>query len=334
MTTASATLSSLTSLVASVSSGSGHSSSGGGPGGSSTQGGSQPTKSTQGGSSAAHGTTGSQSAAAPTSDSTTTPNGTSSGKGASAGGSAATSAESGQGGGGSGGSSAASIAQAQLAVTQAEQASAGATLTTPIDGVVAAVGMTAGQDATSSSSITIVGQGDAQITLQASLTQLPSLSVGQTAQVSAPGALGTIAASVTQIGILPSSTSSPTYPVTVVVPDAPPPLASGTSVQVAVDTKTATNAVTVPVSALAMLGNGRASVQVANGTSVTTTIVGVGAIGDGRAQVTNGLKAGQSVVLADLTSVFPSNESGSTSSLTGRGFSGGGGGGGRFGGSR
>lgn len=222
-------------------------------------------------------------------------------------------------------SSAADITQDQLALTQAEQARSAATLTAPIDGTVGAVGMTAGQTATSASTITIVGGGDAAVTVDVPLSAMPSLSVGEPAQVSIGGTTGSLTGSVTQIGILPASTSgsTPTYPVTVVVPDAPQALATGISAEVAITTKQASNVMTVPVSALTMVGTGRASVGIVKGSTIQDAVVTVGAVGDGRAQVTSGLTVGETVVFADLSQPLPTNNAGQSGSLTGGGFAGG-----------
>lgn len=215
-------------------------------------------------------------------------------------------------------------------MTQAEQAADSATLTAPISGTVGAVNLSAGKSASSSSTITIVGQGDAEVTVDAPLSDLPELSAGQTASVAAAGAVGSIQGTVTQIGILPTSSSdssTTTYPVTVVVPDAPQALADGTSAQVSISTKQVSNVVTVPDSALTMVSSTQATAQVASGSTVKSEVVTVGAVGGGRAQVTSGITAGQQVVLADLSEALPTNQSTNVRGLTttgGGGFSGGG----------
>lgn len=214
-------------------------------------------------------------------------------------------------GSGSGGMSpAGAVIQDQLAVTQAQAAVKAATLIAPISGVVGAIGLTAGQSATSSSAISIVGHGDAQVIVDVPLTALPQLAVGQAANVTASGGGSLVSGSVTQIGILPASTtsSSPTYPVTIVVPDPPRSLLSGSQAQVSVVTKTVKNVVTAPDSALTMVSATTATVQILSGSTATSHVVTVGAVGGGRAQVT-GLKAGQQLVIADLQTPLATNSS-------------------------
>lgn len=219
------------------------------------------------------------------------------------------------------------VSAAELEVSQAQEAVNSATLTAPISGTVASVGLTSGQDASTSSSITIIGTGAAQVTVDVPLSALPTLAVGQDAVVTPAGGGGTVNGSVTQIGILPadSTSSTPTYPVTITVDDPPQALAQDSQAQVAVTTKTATNVVTVPASALTMVASDRATIQVVSGSdTVTTKSVTVGTVGGGKAQVT-GLDAGTQVVLADLTATLGADSSTNENAFTGGGFSGGGG---------
>lgn len=197
-------------------------------------------------------------------------------------------------------SPAAAVAQDQAAVTLAQQAADATTLTSPISGTVGAInGMAAGQMTTGTSSITVVAGGTATVTVNAPLALMPKLQVGQSADVAVPG--GTAASgSISQIALLPTSTAStPTYAVTIVVPDAPSALASGSSTQVAIDLQNADNTVVVPASALTMVGTNQATVQVIKGNAPTSEGVTVGAVGGGQAAVT-GISAGQQVVLANL----------------------------------
>jgi len=80
----------------------------------------------------------------------------------------------------------------------------------------------------------------------------------------------------------------------------------------------------VPASALSGIAAGTGSVTVISGSTSTPTRVSVGAIGGGWAQITNGLKAGQRVLIADPSQPLPSN-----TTVTGR-FGGGLGGGAGF----
>jgi len=162
--------------------------------------------------------------------------------------------------------------------------------------------------------VTIVGDGAAQVTVDATLAQLQSLSAGQTAKVTVPGADGAVEGYVTNVGILADSDG--TYPVTILVGSAPGALASGIQAQTYVTTKTVKNAVTVPVSALQMVSSGRATVTVLADGKATRQVVTVGAVGGGVAQVT-GVQAGSTVALADLLESLPSSDSSTGNALTG-----------------
>ena len=122
----------------------------------------------------------------------------------------------------------------------------------------------------------------------------------------------------------------------ITVSDAPVTLASGSTATASITLATATDVLTVPVSAVTGVSSGRGSVQVLSNGTTTLTTVTVGAVGQGRAQVEEGLTAGQVVVLADPSTALPSsNSTGLTrrSSTTGvGGLTGSGGGGGGFGG--
>ncbi|KYH44518.1 hypothetical protein [Branchiibius sp. NY16-3462-2] len=217
------------------------------------------------------------------------------------------------------------VSAAELEVSQAQEAVNSATLTAPISGTVATVGLTSGKDASTSSSITIIGTGAAQVTVDVPLSALPTLAVGQAAIITPAGGGGTVNGSVTQIGILPtnSTSSTPTYPVTITVDDPPQALAQDSQAQVAVTTKSVSNVVTVPASALTMVATGRATVQVVSGSdTVTTKSVTVGTVGGGKAQIT-GLDAGTQVVLGDLTATLGADGSSNENAFTGGGgFSG------------
>jgi multidrug efflux pump subunit AcrA (membrane-fusion protein) len=137
---------------------------------------------------------------------------------------------------------------------------------------------------------------------------------------------------VQSIGVLPTSTTSstPTYPVRVTVSDAPVTLAAGSTATATITLATASDVLTVPVSAVTGVSSGTGTVQVLNSGAVKATPVTVGAVGQGRVQVAAGLTAGQVVVLADPTTALPTNNNpfrrsttGGVSSLTGGGPGGG-----------
>jgi len=211
----------------------------------------------------------------------------------------------------SGTGSTASLQVAVLQATQnlasAQQDLAAATLTAPISGTVGSVGLTVGQSAGSSSGITIVGAGAAVVTVSLPLAQLGKVRVSQDVTVTPAGTTDELPGLVESIGVLPTSTTSttPTYPVAVAVSSAPVTLASGSSASATITLATAKGVLTVPVSALSGVSSGSGSVEVVSGSTATTTPVTVGAIGQGLAQITGGLKAGQLVQIADPAQPLP-----------------------------
>ena len=196
------------------------------------------------------------------------------------------------------------------------------------------VGLTAGQSETSSSGITIVGDGAATVTVPVPLAKLPSIKVGQAATVTPPG-LGQLTGSVTQISMLPSSSSSAstsgtstssnvTYDVTVTLPSTPQTLATGTYATTSVTTAAAADVLTIPVSAVPGVTSGTARVGVMKDGAVTSTTVTVGAVGGGLAEIRSGLTEGEQVIIADVQAALPTNNSQNVRGVTGPGGAGGG----------
>ncbi len=211
------------------------------------------------------------------------------------------------------------IASRQFALLDAEQALAraqqirdGAELTAPLDGVVGSLDLTAGRTASTSAGVVVVGSGAARVTVAVPATSLALIHPKQSARVSAAGVGPSSSGTVESISPLPSSTTStPTYPVTVIVPSAPAWLASGSQVSVGLTTASAQSAVLVPVSALSGVSAGRATVRVqAEDGSIRPVSATVGAVGGGRAALLGGVNEGDRVILADSSIPLPSNQNG------------------------
>ncbi|HEY6742365.1 MAG TPA: HlyD family efflux transporter periplasmic adaptor subunit, partial [Lapillicoccus sp.] len=226
------------------------------------------------------------------------------------------------------------ITEAEQNLTSAQTNLAASTLTAPIGGVVGSVAITPGQSESPSTGVTIVGEGAATVTVPVPLAKLPSVKVGQAAVVTPPG-LGQQTGSVTQISMLPTSTGSSassgsggssssnsstvTYDVTVTLPSTPQTLASGTYATTTITTASATDVITVPVSAVPEVTSGQARVGVLSNGAVTPTTVTVGAVGGGRAEIRSGLTEGDQVVLADVQAALPTNSSQNVRGVTGPG---------------
>ncbi|WP_027945774.1 efflux RND transporter periplasmic adaptor subunit [Amycolatopsis taiwanensis] len=220
-------------------------------------------------------------------------------------------------------------ANAQVAV--ARQNLAAATLVSPIDGTVAQIGFTVGQQS-GEGHIVVNGPGANQVTTAVSDTQAGQIKPGQQAIVTPDGSGTPITGQVTSIGLLSSTTSSgsPSYPVTISLPSSAQQLFPGATASVSIITSTANAAVTVPTSALHLEGANASVTVLVNGQPETRRIT-VGVIGPSVTEVQSGLVAGEQVVLADLSQPLPSsNPNGNRGAFGGgggsRGVNGGGGG--------
>ena len=228
--------------------------------------------------------------------------------------------------GGAGQSSAARVVSDQAAVTNASTSLSGAEtdrasaiLKSSTAGTVGSVGFVKGTSS-SGKTIVIVGAGSVEVTVNVPLASMASVHVGQKANVTPKGATTSVPGAVTSISLLPTAaatgtgtsqatatTSSPTYPVVVLVPDALPALASGSRADVSLLIGTTGDVLTVPNSALTPLGNGQAIAVTLKKGVATRALVKTGYAGTLTTQVTSGLAAGQQVVLADLSTALPTN---------------------------
>ncbi|GGL34384.1 efflux RND transporter periplasmic adaptor subunit [Phycicoccus endophyticus] len=217
------------------------------------------------------------------------------------------------------------VLEATQELASAQQDLDGATLRAPISGRVASLDFVVGEQASTSAQAVIVGQGAALVTVDVPLAQLGMVRVAQPVEVTPAGTTSTVDGAVQSIGVLPTSTtaSTPTYPVTVAVSRAPVTLATGSTASAGITLAEAEGVLTVPVSALSGLSSGEGSVQVVDGDAVSTTRVSVGAVGQGRAEVSEGLSSGQVVVLADPSQELPSSDSSSSGFGGGSGLGGG-----------
>lgn len=213
--------------------------------------------------------------------------------------------------------SASQVAQAKAAVLSAQQKLNSATddvdaaeLLAPISGTVGAVTLSKG-DSASAGSITIVGSGNALISLEVPLATRSTLRVGGSATVTAAGSSSSLTGTITNINVLETSgtSGSPTFTTTITVRDPGKILADGAKASVAIPVTSVTGVVTVPASALTPTGTGTGTVLVLNAGSdtPTSTTVSTGAVGGGLIEITEGLTAGAVVVLADRTAEIPSN---------------------------
>ena len=227
----------------------------------------------------------------------------------------------------------ADIDTARAQLTEAEQSLAEATLTSPINGTIVSVGITAGDTVSANSStavIVIIGTQSFEVTGTLSSAQVPSVKVGDTAGVQVDGVDDTLHGTVSQVGPVQSGDSGYTYPVVVVLPSSATGLFTGSTANVVISTGAVADVVAVPTSAVQALGT-RTYVETLTDGELTRKVVKVGMVGDVYTQVLSGLTPGETVVLADYAEPVPSSN---TATLGGFGGLGGGGGfgGGGFGG--
>jgi HlyD family secretion protein len=223
----------------------------------------------------------------------------------------------------------ANIDSAEADVIEAQQAVNEATLTSPLDGTIASVGITAGDTVSAGSStevIVIVGTQSYDVSSTLTSSQVPSVKVGQTADVAVDGQNSADRATVSQVGPVEDTSDGYTYPVVVTLPASVQGLFAGSTANMTITTGGVQDVVAVPTSAVNLAGT-ITYVDMLKDGLLTRKLVKVGMVGSTYTQVLSGLSPGQSVVLANLAEPVPS----SNSATLGGGFGGLGGGGG-FGG--
>jgi HlyD family secretion protein len=238
----------------------------------------------------------------------------------------------------------AAVDAANAAAVSAAENLQQATLASPIDGIVGQVSITPGASVSagsSSATITVVGTGGYEVATTVTVDDIADIKLGQAATIVADGATTSVPGKVVYIGTADLSSTSATYPVVIGLndPNANAGLRDGATASTSIEVAHATtSALTVPTSAVQNT-NGRHFVELLANGKVTTVTVQVGVVGPLRTQITSGVKAGQTVVLADLHAPLPaSNVANALTRNNGGGLLGGGGstltgggGGGRFG---
>ncbi|MDR1768154.1 MAG: hypothetical protein LBR32_06980 [Propionibacteriaceae bacterium] len=180
-----------------------------------------------------------------------------------------------------------------------------------MSGVIGAIDLVKGQSS-SSGSVTVVGEGPAEISVELPLSVRSLVKVGQEVSVQPIGASSSLTGEITQIAALETSGTSgddPTYTTTVKADDDDSLLLDGSRASVTFTTKTSSDVLVVPVSAVTPTGDnaGTVSVLSAGIAEPSTVQVKTGAVGGGYIEITDGLQVGQEVVLADKETPLPSN---------------------------
>ena len=234
------------------------------------------------------------------------------------------------------------------AVFVAAEAVNQATLVSPLAGTVAQLSVTPGSSVSAqSTAVTVIGPGVDQVTTTVGDLDLQKVHVGASVMVTPDGTNKPVHGTVTAIGLLPvsttstssttgsgrsgassstasssssssssstsSATNSATYPVTVSLDSSG--LYSGSGANVSILVKSVSDVVTVPTSAVTTFGTLH-TVTVLSGGKAQRKVVVVGASDATLTQITSGLKAGDHVALANVSTPLPTS---GTTSLTGRG---------------
>jgi HlyD family secretion protein len=181
--------------------------------------------------------------------------------------------------------------------------------------------------------VSVIGGGGHKVTLTVDVTKIAQVKVGQQASVLPDGTSTTLPATVSAVGVAPTTSGATAYAVTLALPGNPRGLRDGTNATVSITTKSAANGLAVPSSAVSHLGSISIVRVLVNGTPQPTRVT-VGATGAVYTQILSGLKEGQKVVLADASEPVPTSDLAARfGRIAGAGGLGGGGlGGGGFGG--
>lgn len=255
----------------------------------------------------------------------------------------------------------AALAAAKNQLASDEKALAGATLTSPIAGVVASANYTVGQSvsggsgsggsggsgggsnsgqggsnssssSSSPSGIEVISTNSWVVNATVDATSVDLINAGDQAQLTVSGATGTIYGTISSVAVLSSSSGgTASYPVTIAVTGSPTGLHDGASVTATLIYKQRSNVLVIPTTALHRNSAGTEYVnKVVNGKIVQTTVE-TGTSSGFEVEVTKGLSSGD--VIQQTT--FRRTATGNSNSTTGRNggnFGGGnfGGGGGKF----
>jgi macrolide-specific efflux system membrane fusion protein len=222
-------------------------------------------------------------------------------------------------------------AQGQVADLQAQIARA--TIVAPADGTVDAVTAVAGADITGGPAITLVS-GPLQATADFTESDLPSLKVGQPANVTVDAIDASVPGKV--VAIAPSAASSSgsssgsvvTYAVTIELTGAPEAARPGMSAKASVTIAQAANVLAVPAVALNGSALGYTVLVVGQDGTAQTRDVTVGLVTSTQAEIQSGLQAGESVVIGTTASQTTTTGGGGGFFPGGGGFQRGGNGGG------
>jgi len=208
----------------------------------------------------------------------------------------------------------------------------GATITSPISGIVSQVNISAGQSVTGGSSgsnstyaVVVYTPGSYQMTGTVSDAQVNLVAVGQTVQVTPAGSTQALLGKVSAISPAATITSGiATFGVTAQLSDASNAIKPGVSATASIVVNQVVHVLTVPTSSVHTTAAGSTVLVLSNGTARSIPVQ-TGSYDPNRIEITSGLQLNEVVVIAVITSSVPSSTTG-TALGTGGGTRGGGGG--------
>ena len=220
----------------------------------------------------------------------------------------------------------ASVSAAQSQADSANVALSGATLTSPIDGIVVTVGLTAGQQMSgggsgsggggsgsgsgggdsgggsggtssgSSDSITVISANDI-INANVDATVVGRIKTRDQAVITTENAAGPVLGTVASIGLVASTSSGvATFPVVINVTGTPSGLYEGASATVSIIYNQLSNVLAVPTAAVVFSGGKIVVYTMVHGRRVAKDVTS-GLTSEGLTQITSGLTAGEQVVV-------------------------------------
>ena len=229
----------------------------------------------------------------------------------------------------------ANLLSAELSVKSARQEVRETTLRAPISGTIAQVSGSVGETVSGGSSSGGDSEGSAlgatgeesgggtseafivlaqlhRLKMEVSFSEadIGKVREGQTATVAIDSMEGTeLAGKVTKLSVLPSEGSSSVveYPATILLTQSAKGLRAGMSASAEVVVEQVKNALTVPSEAISQAAGGKSVTVEEDGKEVTKTVT-TGLVGDETTEVMSGVKAGQTLVLPEVTVASASTE--------------------------
>ena len=201
------------------------------------------------------------------------------------------------------------VDQAQIAVKQSQLQLRQAQIVSPIDGVVTAVNLTVGQNASTGGSTPQVQVADLahlQIVVDLAEVDIPTIKVGQPVQITLD-ALPDLALEGSVIGLSPAGTITQgvvNYPVTISLDNPPETVKAGMTASLNVITQQKDGVLLVPNRAIRSQGRQKVVTVLFEGQQIQVPVT-TGMNNETMTEVTSGLKEGDTVLISGTTTAQP-----------------------------